>query len=155
LSTSPCLCPTTQKNPLKLDDVIIIFTIYIASGSMPTFVDGASTSTSIDPKEINTPIYPIAASTNQGKAIIQVLKPKSNRFDIDLENFWNDLFEKELLKYNDKLHDMHSRPLLETINVKKAIGHISNHFPNCLIFVNCIVDPKFIMLLRPHDIVDK
>jgi hypothetical protein len=147
--------PKKNKNPLKLDDVIIFATIYIVVGSTPTFVDGVSTSTSIDPKEINTPICSIAASTNQGKAIIKVLEPKSSGFDIDLENFWNDLFEKELLEYNDKLYAVHSRPLLETINVNKAIGHISNHFPNCFIFVNCVVDPKFVMVLRPHDIVDK
>jgi len=145
----------TQKNPLKLNDVIIFAITYIAVGSTTTFVDGASTTTSIDPKKINTPICSIVASTNQGKAIIQVSEPKSGGFDIELENFWNVLFEKELPKYNDKLHAMHSRPPLETINVNKAIGHISNHFPNCLIFVNFVVDPKFILVLRPHDIVDK
>jgi hypothetical protein len=147
--------PQHKKNPLKLDDVIIFATTYIAIGSTTTFVDGASTTTSIDPKEINTPICSIAISTNQRKAIIQVSEPKSGGFDIDLENFWNDLFEKELPKYNVNLHAMHSRPPLETINVNKAIGHISTHFPNCLIFVNCVVDPKFILVLRPPDIVDK
>jgi hypothetical protein len=54
------LYPTTQKkNPPKLDDVIIFATTYIAVGSTTTFVDGASTITSIDPKEINTPVCSI------------------------------------------------------------------------------------------------
>jgi hypothetical protein len=144
-----------KKNPPKLDDVIIFATIYIAIGSTTTFVDGAFTTISIDSKEINTPICSIVASTNQGKAIIQVSESKSSGFHIDLEICWNDLFEKELPTYNAKLHAMHSRPPLETINVNKTIGHISNHFPNYFIFVNCVVDPKFILVLKPPNIVDK
>jgi hypothetical protein len=140
--------PQPQKNPPKLDNVVIFVATYIATGSTTTFVDGGFTTTSIDPKEINAPICSIATSTNKGKTITQVSKPKSSEVDIDLENFWNDLFEKELPKYNAKLHAMHSRPLLETINVNKAISHISNPFPNCLIFVNCVVDPKFILFFK-------
>ncbi len=79
----------TKKNPPKLDDVIIFATTYIVIGSITTIVvvDGAFTTTSIDPKEINIPICSIGASTNQGKAIIQVSDPKSGGFDIDLETF--------------------------------------------------------------------
>jgi hypothetical protein len=54
----------TQKNPFKLNDVIIFATTYIAVGSTTTFLDGASTTTSIDPKKINTPICSIVAFTN-------------------------------------------------------------------------------------------
>jgi len=99
--------PQHEKNLPKLDDVIIFATTYITIGSTTTFIDGASTTNSSDPKEINTPICSIAVCTNRRKAIIQVSEPKSGGFDIDLENLWNDLFEKKLPKYNDKLHAMH------------------------------------------------
>lgn len=99
--------PQHKKNPPKLDDVIIFAITYIVIGSITTFIDGASTTNSSETKEINTPICSIAVCTNQGKAIIQVSEPKLGGFDIDLENLWNDLFEKKLPKNNDKLHAKH------------------------------------------------
>lgn len=99
-------------------------TTFVVGISVGNFVDNAS----IDLEKVKTFVCFVVDSTNQGKAIIQLLELESSKLDFDLEsNFWNDLFEKELKKYDDRLQAMHYRPLLETINVNKAIGHIFNH----------------------------
>ncbi len=100
---------------------IVSFVVAIFVGN---FVDNAS----IDLKKIETFVCYVFASTYQGKAIIQFLKLKSSKLDFDLESkFWNDLFEKELKKYDHRLQAMHYRPSLEPINVNKAISHIFSH----------------------------
>jgi hypothetical protein len=63
---------------------------------------------------------------------------------MELENFWNDLFE-ELPTYNDKLHAMRSPPQLKNINVNKTIGQIFNHLQNCPITINYVTTPKSIL----------
>ncbi len=93
------------------------------------YVGNSIDNASIDLKKIKTFVFFAIASTYQRKAIIQVLELKStSELDFDLEsNFWNDLFEKDLKKYDDRLQAMHYCPSLETINVNKAIGHIFSH----------------------------
>jgi hypothetical protein len=47
---------------------------------------------------------------------------------IESENvFWNNIFEKKLPKYKDRLDMIFPCCLLEMINVKTAYGHVFSH----------------------------
>jgi hypothetical protein len=70
--------------------------------------------------------------------------------------FWNNLFEKELPKYKDKLDAIFILlPLFETINVNTTSNHIFGHLHNYHVVATYGMDPKSILTLAPPQIVNK
>ncbi len=63
--------------------------------------------------------------------------------EMDFEGaFWNEVFEKELPKYKDRLDVFFPCHPLETISVNTIFGHVFSHLHNCPISITYIIDPK-------------
>jgi hypothetical protein len=96
---------------------------------------------------------PIAVFVHQESAFVNVAN--IGGFAIDLENmFWNNMIEKELPKYKDRLNAIFPQPQFHTINVNTTFGHVFNNFYNCPINTTYVVDSKSILALALLNIVD-
>jgi hypothetical protein len=96
---------------------------------------------------------PIVASIDKENAFVQVTN--IGGFAIDLEDkFWNNMFEKELPRYKDRLDAIFRWPLLHTINVNTTSNHVFNNLYNCPINITYVVDSKSIPALALSSIID-
>lgn len=69
---------------------------------------------------------PIVDSVDQKNAFVNVTNIDGS--EVDFENmFWNNMLEKELPKYKDRLDAIFSQPLFDTININTTFSHIFNN----------------------------
>jgi predicted small secreted protein len=70
-------------------------------------------------------VSPIVAFADEENAFIQVSNIGGSVIDLE-DTFWN-MFEKELLKYKNRLDVIFPRPPLHTVNVNTTLGHVFNN----------------------------
>ncbi len=96
---------------------------------------------------------PIVASIDQENAFVEVTNIGGSA--IDFENiFWNNMFEKELPMYKDRLHAIFLQPILHIINVNATCNHVFNNLYNCPINITYVVDLKSIRALALLSTID-
>jgi hypothetical protein len=113
---------------------------------------------SIDQKKVmNTSTISIVSLDQQNKLVeLPELGVGGSDFVIDFEvGFWNNLFDKKLPKYKDRLEAIFPHHPLEVVNLNIIFVHIFSHLQNCPINITYVVDPKSIHGLGTLITLDK
>jgi hypothetical protein len=96
------------------------------------------------------PQVPTTSFLHLEKNVVQVPKFGVDGFGFEMDSkgaFWNEVFEKELPKYKDRLTVIFPCHPLETISVNIISGHVFSHLHNCPISITYVVDPKSLLNL--------
>jgi len=76
-------------------------------------------------------------------SVVPVLSSPVKIYD---DEFFNHMFDLELLKFRVDLERIYGQQPLEPINVKTTFGNVFNNLQNCPIIIN-VVDPRAILSL--------
>ncbi len=80
------------------------------------------------------------------KNVVQVLEFGIGGFGSEMDfkgAFQNEMFEKELPKYKDRLDVIFPCHSFETITDNTIVEHVFSHLHNCPINITYVVDSKF------------